>query len=96
MLFKLGLIFSCFIWQAVQLGPSEQRFVLEGLEQGAKYTIFVMAYKGDRQSRKTDSTFSTGRIKPWCCTFPWALQLLCFMVKVRDGVPVLQIHWETM
>ncbi|XP_035393502.1 tenascin-N [Cygnus atratus] len=45
--------------KAVQLGPSEQRFVLEGLEQGAKYTIFVMAYKGDRQSRKTDSTFST-------------------------------------
>uniref|UniRef100_A0A8B9TRV3 Tenascin N n=1 Tax=Anas platyrhynchos TaxID=8839 RepID=A0A8B9TRV3_ANAPL len=45
--------------KAVQLGPSEQRFVLEGLEQGAKYTIFVMAYKGDRQSRQTDSTFST-------------------------------------
>ncbi|XP_035188437.1 tenascin-N isoform X2 [Oxyura jamaicensis] len=45
--------------KAVQLGPSEQRFVLEGLEQGAKYTVFVMAYKGDRQSRKTDSTFST-------------------------------------
>ncbi|XP_014798858.1 PREDICTED: tenascin-N isoform X1 [Calidris pugnax] len=43
----------------VQLSPSEQRFVLEGLEQGVRYTIFVMAYKGDRQSRKTDSTFST-------------------------------------
>ncbi|XP_010153861.1 PREDICTED: tenascin-N [Eurypyga helias] len=43
----------------VQLGPNEQRFVLEGLEQGVRYTIFVMAYKGDRQSRKTDSTFST-------------------------------------
>ncbi|XP_074894713.1 tenascin-N isoform X1 [Buteo buteo] len=43
----------------VQLGPSEQRFVLEGLEQGVRYTIFVMAYKGDHQSRKTDSTFST-------------------------------------
>ncbi|NWZ22053.1 TENN protein, partial [Asarcornis scutulata] len=45
--------------KAMQLGPREQRFVLEGLEQGTKYTIFVMAYKGDRQSRKTDSTFST-------------------------------------
>ncbi|NXI63130.1 TENN protein, partial [Anseranas semipalmata] len=45
--------------KGVQLGPSEQRFLLEGLEQGAKYTVFVMAYKGDRQSRKTDSTFST-------------------------------------
>lgn len=54
----------CFIWQEVQLGPSEQRFVLEGLEQGVRYTIFVMAYKGDRQSRKTDSTFSTGRNWP--------------------------------
>ncbi|KFP58743.1 Tenascin-N, partial [Cathartes aura] len=43
----------------VQLGPSEQRFVLEGLEQGGRYAIFLMAYKGDRQSRKTDSTFST-------------------------------------
>uniref|UniRef100_A0A8C3KA45 Tenascin N n=1 Tax=Calidris pygmaea TaxID=425635 RepID=A0A8C3KA45_9CHAR len=43
----------------VQLSPSEQQFVLEGLEQGVRYTIFVMAYKGDRQSRKTDSTFST-------------------------------------
>ncbi|NWH63003.1 TENN protein, partial [Geococcyx californianus] len=43
----------------VQLSPSEQRFVLEGLEQGVRYTVFVMAYKGDHQSRKTDSTFST-------------------------------------
>ncbi|NXJ63880.1 TENN protein, partial [Rostratula benghalensis] len=43
----------------VQLSPSEQQFVLEGLEQGVRYTIFLMAYKGDRQSRKSDSTFST-------------------------------------
>ncbi|OXB84311.1 UNVERIFIED_CONTAM: hypothetical protein H355_007194 [Colinus virginianus] len=43
----------------VQLGPSEQQFVLEGLEQGTKYTVFVMAYKGDHQSRKTLGTFST-------------------------------------
>ncbi|KAM6077410.1 LOW QUALITY PROTEIN: tenascin-N [Theristicus caerulescens] len=43
----------------VQLGPSKQRFVLEGLEQGVRYTVFVMAYKGDCQSRKTDSTFLT-------------------------------------
>nr|XP_009483161.1 PREDICTED: tenascin-N [Pelecanus crispus] len=43
----------------VQLGPSEQQFVLEGLEQGVRYTVFVMAYKGDCQSRRTDSTFST-------------------------------------
>ncbi|POI24456.1 hypothetical protein CIB84_011794, partial [Bambusicola thoracicus] len=43
----------------VQLGPREQQFVLEGLEQGTKYTAFVMAYKGDHHSRKTVGTFST-------------------------------------
>ncbi|XP_010120399.1 PREDICTED: tenascin-N [Chlamydotis macqueenii] len=43
----------------VHLGPREQHFVLQGLEQGVRYTIFVMAYKGDHQSRKTESTFST-------------------------------------
>ncbi|NWW99137.1 TENN protein, partial [Caloenas nicobarica] len=43
----------------VQLSPSEQRFVLEGLKQGVRYAVFVRAYKGDRQSRMTDSTFST-------------------------------------
>ncbi|KAM4655084.1 LOW QUALITY PROTEIN: tenascin-N [Amazona ochrocephala] len=43
----------------IQLSSSEQQFVLEGLEQGIRYTIFVVAYKGDRQSRKTDITFST-------------------------------------
>ncbi|XP_009079004.1 PREDICTED: tenascin-N [Acanthisitta chloris] len=43
----------------VQLSPSEQQFVLEGLEQGVRYTVFVIAFKGDHQSRKTDSTFST-------------------------------------
>ncbi|NXG00891.1 TENN protein, partial [Sakesphorus luctuosus] len=49
--------------QEVQLGPSEEQFVLEGLEQGVRYTVFVMAYKGDQQSRKTVSTFSTGRLR---------------------------------
>uniref|UniRef100_A0A8C9EIP5 Tenascin N n=1 Tax=Pavo cristatus TaxID=9049 RepID=A0A8C9EIP5_PAVCR len=43
----------------VQLDPGKQQFVLEGLEQGTKYTVFVMAYKGDHQSRKTVGTFST-------------------------------------
>ncbi|KAM6262678.1 LOW QUALITY PROTEIN: tenascin-N-like [Porphyrio hochstetteri] len=41
----------------VQLGPSEQQLVLEGLEQG--YTISVVVYKGDGQSRQADSSFST-------------------------------------
>ncbi|NXD83896.1 TENN protein, partial [Halcyon senegalensis] len=50
----------------VQLGPSEQRFVLEGLEQAVRYTIFVMAYKGAHQSRQTNSTFSTvGFLHPY-------------------------------
>uniref|UniRef100_A0A8C6JUR4 Uncharacterized protein n=1 Tax=Melopsittacus undulatus TaxID=13146 RepID=A0A8C6JUR4_MELUD len=43
----------------VQQIPHEQQFVLEGLEQGLRYTISVMAYKGGHQSRKMDSTFST-------------------------------------
>ncbi|NXK33966.1 TENN protein, partial [Piprites chloris] len=45
--------------EEVQMGPSEQQFVLEGLEQGVRYTVFVKAYKGDHQSRRTVSTFST-------------------------------------
>ncbi|XP_068807857.1 tenascin-N isoform X2 [Struthio camelus] len=43
----------------VQLGPSDQRFVLEGLEQGVRYTVSVAAYREDRQSRKAGNTFST-------------------------------------
>ncbi|XP_033007148.1 tenascin-N [Lacerta agilis] len=43
----------------VRLGPNEERFVLEGLTRGTKYTIHIMAFKGDRWSRKTATTFST-------------------------------------
>ncbi|XP_053247209.1 tenascin-N [Podarcis raffonei] len=43
----------------VRLGPNEERFVLEGLTRGTKYTIHIMAFKGDRWSRKTTTTFST-------------------------------------
>ncbi|XP_075793027.1 tenascin-N isoform X3 [Pelodiscus sinensis] len=50
----------------VQLGPNEQRFTLEGLEQGVRYTVYVMAFKGDRRSRKAASIFSTvGLLYPY-------------------------------
>ncbi|XP_060088458.1 tenascin-N [Heteronotia binoei] len=43
----------------VRLGPNEQKFVLEGLSRGTKYTIYIMAFKGDRWSRKAAIAFST-------------------------------------
>uniref|UniRef100_A0A452I2T4 Uncharacterized protein n=1 Tax=Gopherus agassizii TaxID=38772 RepID=A0A452I2T4_9SAUR len=43
----------------VQLGPNEQRFILEGLGQGVRYTVYVVAFKGDRRSRKAVNTFLT-------------------------------------
>uniref|UniRef100_A0A674J2K7 Tenascin-N-like n=1 Tax=Terrapene triunguis TaxID=2587831 RepID=A0A674J2K7_9SAUR len=43
----------------VQLGPNEQKFILEGLGQGVRYTVYVVAFKGDRRSRKTANTFLT-------------------------------------
>nr|XP_006139404.1 tenascin-N isoform X1 [Pelodiscus sinensis]XP_025035394.1 tenascin-N isoform X1 [Pelodiscus sinensis]XP_025035395.1 tenascin-N isoform X1 [Pelodiscus sinensis] len=50
----------------VHLGPNEQRFTLEGLEQGVRYTVYVMAFKGDRRSRKAASIFSTvGLLYPY-------------------------------
>uniref|UniRef100_A0A7M4ECH1 Tenascin N n=1 Tax=Crocodylus porosus TaxID=8502 RepID=A0A7M4ECH1_CROPO len=43
----------------VQLGPYDQRFMLEGLGKGVRYTVYVLAFKGDRQSRKASNSFST-------------------------------------
>ncbi|XP_006273007.1 tenascin-N isoform X2 [Alligator mississippiensis] len=43
----------------VQLGPDDQRFMLEGLGKGVRYTVYVLAFKGDRRSRKASSSFST-------------------------------------
>uniref|UniRef100_A0ABM5G9I8 Tenascin-N isoform X3 n=1 Tax=Pogona vitticeps TaxID=103695 RepID=A0ABM5G9I8_9SAUR len=43
----------------VLLGPNDQKFVLEGLVRGTKYTIYIAAFKGDRWSKKTTTTFST-------------------------------------
>uniref|UniRef100_A0A8C8RAQ2 Tenascin N n=1 Tax=Pelusios castaneus TaxID=367368 RepID=A0A8C8RAQ2_9SAUR len=43
----------------VKLGLNEQRFMLDGLGQGVRYTVYVAAFKGDRQSRKAANTFST-------------------------------------
>ncbi|XP_050819038.1 tenascin-N [Gopherus flavomarginatus] len=43
----------------VQLGPNEQRFIVEGLGQGVRYTVYVVAFKGHRWSRKAANTFLT-------------------------------------
>ncbi|KAM6456515.1 tenascin-N [Liasis olivaceus] len=43
----------------VRLGANDQKFVLEGLSRGTKYTIYITAFKGDRWSRKATTTFST-------------------------------------
>ncbi|TFK06946.1 platelet glycoprotein 4 [Platysternon megacephalum] len=43
----------------VQLGPNEQRFILEGLGQGVRYTVYMVAFKGDCRSRKAANTFLT-------------------------------------
>ncbi|XP_058034621.1 tenascin-N [Ahaetulla prasina] len=43
----------------VQLGANDQKFVLENLTRGTKYTIYITAFKGDRRSRTATATFST-------------------------------------
>ncbi|XP_074858921.1 tenascin-N [Carettochelys insculpta] len=43
----------------VQLGPNKQRFILEDLRQGVRYTVYLVAFRGDRRSRKADNVFST-------------------------------------
>ncbi|XP_042321943.1 tenascin-N [Sceloporus undulatus] len=43
----------------IQLSPNDQMFVLENLSRGTKYTIYIMAFKGDRWSKKAATTFTT-------------------------------------
>ncbi|XP_030063448.1 tenascin-N isoform X2 [Microcaecilia unicolor] len=43
----------------VQLGSTDRRFVLEGLEQGRRYTIYLVAFKNNHQSKRVSTTFST-------------------------------------
>lgn len=52
-----------FVWQEIILGPNDVKYVLQGLTRGTKYTIHIVAFKGDRWSKKTSISFSTG--KPW-------------------------------
>lgn len=51
-----------FVWQEVQLGRGDQRFVLHGLKQGVTYPISLVAFKGNRRSKSVSTTLSTG---PW-------------------------------
>ncbi|XP_003340159.3 tenascin-N [Monodelphis domestica] len=43
----------------VKLGPWDQRFELQGLDLGVRYTISLVAFKGDRQSRSVSTNLST-------------------------------------
>ncbi|KAK2501786.1 hypothetical protein MC885_019961 [Smutsia gigantea] len=43
----------------VHLRRDDQRFELQGLEQGATYPVSLVAFKGDRQSRSVSTTLST-------------------------------------
>uniref|UniRef100_A0A2K5EV52 Tenascin-N n=1 Tax=Aotus nancymaae TaxID=37293 RepID=A0A2K5EV52_AOTNA len=43
----------------MQLGREDQRFELQGLEQGATYPVSLVAFKGDRWSRNVSTTLST-------------------------------------
>ncbi|KAM8819191.1 tenascin-N isoform 4-T4 [Rhynchonycteris naso] len=43
----------------VRLGRGDQRFELQGLEQGVTYPVSLVAFKGDRQSRSVSAALST-------------------------------------
>ncbi|XP_070354135.1 tenascin-N isoform X3 [Equus asinus] len=43
----------------VQLGQGDQRFELQGLEQGVAYPVSLVAFKGDRRSRNVSTILST-------------------------------------
>ncbi|XP_004706875.1 tenascin-N [Echinops telfairi] len=43
----------------VQLGPGDQRFASQGLQQGVTYPVSLVAFKGDRRSRSVSTTLST-------------------------------------
>ncbi|XP_054443494.1 tenascin-N [Pteronotus mesoamericanus] len=43
----------------VRLGQGDQRFELQDLEQGAAYSISLVAFKGDRRSRGVSTALST-------------------------------------
>ncbi|XP_036090496.1 tenascin-N [Rousettus aegyptiacus] len=45
--------------QEVPLGQGNQRFELQGLEQGATYPVSLVAVQGDRRSRSVSTTLST-------------------------------------
>ena len=46
----------------MQLGRGDQRFELQGLEQGVTLPISLVAFKGDRRSRSVSTNLSTGNV----------------------------------
>lgn len=47
----------------MQLGREDQRFELQGLEQGATYPVSLVAFKGGLRSRNVSTTLSTGNVE---------------------------------
>ncbi|KAG8515781.1 Tenascin-N [Galemys pyrenaicus] len=47
----------------VRLGRGDQRFELQGLEQGIVYPVSLVAFKGDRQSRSVSTRLSTVSVR---------------------------------
>nr|XP_033772060.1 tenascin-N isoform X1 [Geotrypetes seraphini]XP_033772061.1 tenascin-N isoform X1 [Geotrypetes seraphini] len=43
----------------VHLSSTDRRFVLEGLEQGRKYIVYLVAFKNNHQSKRLSTTFVT-------------------------------------
>ena len=47
----------------VPVGKEQSSTVLTGLRPGVEYTVHVWAQKGDRESRKADTTAPTGTVR---------------------------------
>ncbi|CAG07652.1 unnamed protein product, partial [Tetraodon nigroviridis] len=47
-----------------QLGHSESRFALSGLETGQRYSVTIIAYRGNKRSKAAQTIFKTGLCIP--------------------------------
>uniref|UniRef100_A0A8C3W8G2 Tenascin-N n=1 Tax=Catagonus wagneri TaxID=51154 RepID=A0A8C3W8G2_9CETA len=76
----------------VQLGRGDQRFELQGLEQGVTLPVSLVAFKGDRRSRSVSTTLSTAGAR-----FPHPSD--CSQVQqnsnVASGLYTIYLHGDT-
>ncbi|XP_004688185.2 PREDICTED: tenascin-N [Condylura cristata] len=75
----------------VRLGPGDQRFELQGLEQDITYPVSLVAFKGDRQSRSVSTKLSTVGVR-----FPHPSD--CSQVQqngnVASGLHTIYLHGD--